>query len=429
MKKYKEMSKDELLTLKAALQEKYEEEQSKGLSLNMARGKPGFSQLALSMKMLDEINSSSDMRTLLGNDTRNYGDLDGIGECRQLMADMMETKKENIVVYGNSSLNIMYDTVSRSMTHGVNGSTPWCKLDKVKFLCPVPGYDRHFKITEFFGIEMINIPLLDDGPDMDLVEQYVNTDPAVKGIWCVPKYANPTGISYSDNVIKRFAALKPAAEDFRIFWDNAYCIHHLYMDKKVHILNIIDECEKAGNPDMVYMFGSTSKITFPGSGVSAIATSPKNVEFIKKQLTVQTIGHDKINQLRHTRFFKNIDGMKAHMDKHAEILRPKFEAVINEFDRELSGLEIGTWTRPVGGYFISFDALDGCAKAIVAKCKEAGVVLTGAGATFPYGKDPKDSNIRIAPSFPEPKELEAAARIFVLCVKLVSIDKYLSEMN
>ena len=429
MKKYKEMSKDELLTLKAALQEKYEEEQSKGLSLNMARGKPGFSQLALSMKMLDEINSSSDMRTLLGNDTRNYGDLDGIGECRQLMADMMETKKENIVVYGNSSLNIMYDTVSRSMTHGVNGCTPWCKLDKVKFLCPVPGYDRHFKITEFFGIEMINIPLLDDGPDMDLVEQYVNTDPAVKGIWCVPKYANPTGISYSDNVIKRFAALKPAAEDFRIFWDNAYCIHHLYMDKKVHILNIIDECEKAGNPDMVYMFGSTSKITFPGSGISAIATSPKNVEFIKKQLTVQTIGHDKINQLRHTRFFKNIDGMKAHMDKHAEILRPKFEAVINEFDRELSGLEIGTWTRPVGGYFISFDALDGCAKAIVAKCKEAGVVLTGAGATFPYGKDPKDSNIRIAPSFPEPEELEAAARIFVLCVKLVSIDKYLSEMN
>ena len=429
MKKYKEMSKDELLTLKAALQEKYEEEQSKGLSLNMARGKPGFSQLALSMKMLDEINSSSDMRTLLGNDTRNYGDLDGIGECRQLMADMMETKKENIVVYGNSSLNIMYDTVSRSMTHGVNGSTPWCKLDKVKFLCPVPGYDRHFKITEFFGIEMINIPLLDDGPDMDLVEQYVNTDPAVKGIWCVPKYANPTGISYSDNVVKRFAALKPAAEDFRIFWDNAYCIHHLYMDKKVHILNIIDECEKAGNPDMVYMFASTSKITFPGSGVSAIATSPKNVEFIKKQLTVQTIGHDKINQLRHTRFFKDIDGMKAHMDKHAEILRPKFEAVINEFDRELSGLEIGTWTRPVGGYFISFDALDGCAKAIVAKCREAGVVLTGAGATFPYGKDPKDSNIRIAPSFPEPEELEAAARIFVLCVKLVSIDKYLSEMN
>ena len=303
------------------------------------------------------------------------------------MADMMEVKKENIIVYGNSSLNVMYDTVSRSMTHGVNGSTPWCKLDKVKFLCPVPGYDRHFKITEFFGIEMINIPLL----------------------------------------VRRFAALKPAAEDFRIFWDNAYCIHHLYKDKQAEILNIIDECEKAGNPDMVYMFGSTSKITFPGSGVAAIATSPRNVEFIKKQLTVQTIGHDKINQLRHTRFFKNIDGMKAHMEKHADILRPKFEAVLNEFDKELAGLEIGSWVRPVGGYFISFDALEGCAKKIVAMCKDAGVVLTGAGATYPYGKDPKDSNIRIAPSFPSVEEMEAASKIFVLCVKLVSIDKYLGE--
>ena len=404
MKKYKDMSKDELLTIKAALMEKYKEEEAKGLSLNMARGKPGFSQLALSMKMLDEINSESDMRTLLGNDTRNYGDLDGIGECRQLMADMMEVKKENIVVYGNSSLNIMYDTVSRSMTHGVNGSTPWCKLDKVKFLCPVPGYDRHFKITEFFGIEMINIPMNEDGPDMDLVEKYVNNDAAVKGIWCVPKYSNPTGIVYSDEVVKRFAALK---------------------DEQAEILNIIDECEKAGNPDMVYMFASTSKITFPGSGISAIATSPKNVEFIKKQLTVQTIGHDKINQLRHTRFFKNIDGMKKHMEKHADILRPKFEAVLNEFDKELEGLEIGTWVKPLGGYFISFNALEGCAKKIVAMCKDAGVVLTGAGATYPYGKDPLDSNIRIAPSFPSVEEMEAAAKIFALCVKIVSIDKYL----
>ena len=348
-------------------------------------------------------------------------------KAKKLMADMMEVKKENIIVYGNSSLNVMYDTVSRSMTHGVNGSTPWCKLDKVKFLCPVPGYDRHFKITEFFGIEMINIPLLEDGPDMDLVEKYVNNDPAVKGIWCVPKYSNPTGIVYSDEVVRRFAALKPAAEDFRIYWDNAYCIHHLYKDKQAKILNIIDECEKAGNPDMVYMFGSTSKITFPGSGVAALATSPRNVEFIKKQLTVQTIGHDKINQLRHTRFFKNIDGIKAHMEKHADILRPKFEAVLNEFDKELAGLEIGSWIRPVGGYFISFDALEGCAKKIVAMCKDAGVVLTGAGATYPYGKDPKDSNIRIAPSFPSVEEMEAASKIFVLCVKLVSIDKYLGE--
>ena len=427
MKKYKDMSKDELLTLKAALLEEYKEEQAKGLSLNMARGKPGFSQLALSMGMLDEINSSSDMRTLLGNDTRNYGDLDGIGECRQLMADMMEVKKENIIVYGNSSLNVMYDTVSRSMTHGVNGSTPWCKLDKVKFLCPVPGYDRHFKITEFFGIEMINIPLLEDGPDMDLVEEYVNNDPAVKGIWCVPKYSNPTGIVYSDEVVRRFAALKPAAKDFRIFWDNAYAIHHLYEDesKQEKILNILEECEKAGNPDMVFEFASTSKVSFPGSGMAALASSEANVADIKKQLTIQTIGHDKINQLRHVRYFKNLEGVKAHMMKHAAQMRPKFEATLKVLKEELTGLGIGTWSEPRGGYFISFDAMEGCAKAIVAKCKDAGVVLTNAGATFPYGKDPKDSNIRIAPSFPTPEEMELASDIFVLCVKIVSIEKIL----
>lgn len=427
-KSYRQMDKNELLTVKAALEEKYKEEQAKGLQLNMARGKPGVEQLALAMPMLDVINSSCDMNTVLGNDTRNYGDLDGIGECRRLMAAMMEVEKDNVIVYGNSSLNIMYDTVSRSVTHGVNGSTPWCKLDKVKFLCPVPGYDRHFKITEFFGIEMINIPLNADGPDMDMVEQYVNNDASVKGIWCVPKYSNPTGISYSDEVVKRFAALKPAAKDFRIFWDNAYCIHHIYKDKQDKILNILDECEKAGNPDMVYMFASTSKISFPGSGVSAIATSLKNVDFIKKQLTVQTIGHDKINQLRHSRFFKDIDGLKAHMVKHADILRPKFEAVLRKLDEELTGLEIGDWIEPRGGYFVSFNAMEGCAKSIVAKCKECGVVLTGAGATFPYGKDPKDSNIRIAPSFPSAEEMSAAAKIFVLCVKLASVEKLLENM-
>ena len=429
MKAYKDMSKDELLTLKAALEEEYKTEEAKGLNLNMARGKPGFSQLDLAMPMLDVINSSSDMRTVLGNDTRNYGDLDGIGECRRLMADMMSVKKDNVLVCGNSSLNIMYDTVSRSMTKGVNGSTPWCKLDKVKFLCPVPGYDRHFAITEFFGIEMINIPLNSDGPDMDMVEKYVNSDPAVKGIWCVPKYSNPTGISYSDEVVKRFANLKPAAEDFRIFWDNAYCIHHLYEDTQDEILNILDECEKAGNPNMVYIFASTSKISFPGSGVSAVATSIENLEFIESQMTVQTIGHDKINQLRHSRFFKDIDGLKAHMKLHADLLRPKFEAVLNTLGSELSGLEIGSWIKPRGGYFVSFDALPGCAKAIVAKCKALGVVLTGAGATFPYGKDAEDSNIRIAPSFPTPEEMEQAAKVFVLCVKIVSVDKLLAEMN
>lgn len=427
MKAYKDMSKGELLTLKAALEEEYKKEEAKGLNLNMARGKPGFSQLALAMPMLDVINSSSDMNTVLGNDTRNYGDLDGIGECRKLMADMMSVEKDNVVVCGNSSLNIMYDTVARSMSHGVNGATPWCKLDKVKFLCPVPGYDRHFKITEYFGIEMVNIPLYDDGPDMDLVEKYVNGDAAVKGIWCVPKYSNPTGISYSDEVVKRFANLKPAAEDFRIYWDNAYCIHHLYEDTQDEILNILQECEKAGNPNMVYIFASTSKISFPGSGVSAIASSLENIKYIMNQMTVQTIGHDKINQLRHARFFKDLNGLNAHMKRHAELLRPKFEAVLNMLESELSGLGIGTWIKPRGGYFISFDSLPGCAKSIVAKCKALGVVLTGAGATFPYGKDPEDSNIRIAPTFPTPEEMEEAAKIFVLCVKLASVEKLLEE--
>ncbi len=423
MKAYKDMSKDELLTLKAALEEEYKTLEGKGLNLNMARGKPGFSQLALSMPMLDVINSGSDMRTVLGNDTRNYGDLDGIGECRKLMADMMSVQKDNVIVCGNSSLNIMYDTMARSMTHGVNGSTPWSKLENVRFLCPVPGYDRHFKMTEFFGIEMINIPLHDDGPDMDLVEKYVNNDPSVKGIWCVPKYSNPTGISYSDETVRRFANLKPAAEDFRIYWDNAYCIHHLYDEIQDEVLNILDECEKAGNPDMVYIFSSTSKISFPGSGISAIAASLENIESIKKQMSIQTIGHDKINQLRHSRFFGNIEGLQKHMKRHAELLRPKFEAVLDTLEKELAGLGIGSWIKPRGGYFISFNSLPGCAKEIVAKCKHLGVVLTDAGATFPYGKDPEDSNIRIAPTFPTPEEMAQAAEVFVLCVKLTSVEK------
>ena len=427
MKPYKELSKNELLTMKAALEEEYKTMEAKGLNLNMARGKPGFTQLDLCVPMLDIINSSSDMTTVLGNDTRNYGDLDGIGEIRHLMADMLNIKKDNVLVCGNSSLNIMYDTISRSFTHGVLGSTPWYKLDKVKFLCPVPGYDRHFKITETFGFEMINIPLYEDGPDMDMVEQYVNNDPAVKGIWCVPMYSNPTGISYSDEVVRRFASLKPAAEDFRIYWDNAYCIHHLYEESQDKILNILDECEKAGNPDMVYIFFSTSKISFPGAGVSAVASSLKNIEYILKHMTVQTIGHDKINQLRHARFFKDINGLNEHMMKHAALLRPKFEAVLNTLEAELEGLEIGSWIKPRGGYFISFNALPGCAKAIVSKCKDLGVVLTGAGATFPYGKDPDDSNIRIAPTYPSVEEMEEASKVFVLCVKLVSIEKLLSE--
>lgn len=424
---YNDMSKEELLALKESLNKEYAEAKAKGLSLDMSRGKPAAKQLDISLGLLDTINSSSDLKSEDGTDCRNYGVLDGIPEAKKLMADMMGTTPDHVIVYGNASLNIMYDQISRAYTHGILGNTPWCKLDKVKFLCPVPGYDRHFAITERFGIEMINIPMSESGPDMGMVEEYVSKDASVKGIWCVPKYSNPQGYTYSEETVKRMAALKPAAEDFRIFWDNAYVIHDLYDDKKDEIADIISECEKAGNPDMVFEFASTSKVSFPGSGIAALATSANNIADIKKQLTIQTIGHDKLNQLRHVRFFKDINGLKEHMRKHAGFIRPKFEAVEEVFEKELSGLGIGSWTEPNGGYFISFEAMDGCAKAIAAKCKEAGVKLTGAGATFPYGKDPKDSNIRIAPSFPTPEELKQAADLFVLCVKLVSVEKLLEN--
>lgn len=425
MKAYTEMSKKELLALNEELETKYQEAKALKLALDMSRGKPASAQLDLSMPMMSILNENSVLNTEAGTDCRNYGILDGIPEAKQLMADMVGAKSENVIVYGNSSLNIMYDTIARSMIHGVCGSTPWCKLDKVKFLCPVPGYDRHFAITESFGIEMINIPMLEDGPDMDLVEKYVNEDEAVKGIWCVPKYSNPQGISYSDETVRRFAALKPAAKDFRIFWDNAYCVHHIYADKKDEILNILEECEKAGNPDMVYQFASTSKVTFPGAGIAALSASELNLDEVKKHLTLQTIGHDKINQLRHVKFLKDADGIQAHMQKQAEVIRPKFEAVLKVLETELGGLGIAEWKKPNGGYFISFETLEGCAKDVVGKCKEAGVVMTGAGATFPYGKDPKDSNIRIAPTLPTPEELAKAADLFVLCVKLVSVKKLL----
>lgn len=428
MTAYKDLSKEELLELKSELEARFEEVKEKGLKLDMSRGKPAADQLNLSMDMMKVLAGDANLICEDGVDCRNYGNLDGIDEAKQLLADMMEVPKDNVIIFGNSSLNVMYDTVSRAMTHGIMGNTPWCKLDKVKFLCPVPGYDRHFAITEFFGIEMVNIPMTPTGPDMDLVEKLVSEDESVKGIWCVPKYSNPQGITYSDETVRRFARLKPAAEDFRIYWDNAYCVHHLYDDDQDFLIEILGECERAGNPDMVYKFCSTSKITFPGSGVACIAASPNNLKDIRKQLTVQTIGHDKVNQLRHVRFFKNLDGIHEHMRKHADIMRPKFEAVLDTLDRELGGLEIGSWIRPKGGYFISFDAMEGCAKSIVAKCKEAGVVLTGAGATYPYGKDPKDSNIRIAPSYPTKEELAMATDLFVLCVKLASVEKLLETM-
>ncbi len=429
MKTYAEMSKEELLKEKEALEQQFKDVEAKGLDLNMARGKPSKAQLELSNGLMDVLNSDSYFNDETGTDCRNYGVSDGIPEAKRLMGDMSEVDPDDMIIFGNSSLNIMFDTVARSYSHGVCSNTPWCKLDNWKFLCPVPGYDRHFKITEFFGAEMINIPMTPEGPDMDLVEEYVNNDPSVKGIWCVPKYSNPQGYSYSDETVRRFAALTPAAPDFRIYWDNAYSIHHLY-DDPAHqdvILELLDECRAAGHPDIVYKFISTSKVTFPGSGLAALAASKTNLDDVRKYMSAQTIGHDKLNQLRHVRFFGNMANMHAHMSRHAEILRPKFEAVESTFEKQLGGLGIGEWTKPNGGYFIAFDSMDGCAKAIVAKCAEAGVKLTPAGATFPYGKDPRDRNIRIAPSFPPLDELKQATNVFTLAVKLVSIDKLLEN--
>ena len=425
MKKYTEMSEAELKEQLAVLTKEYEAAKAKGLKLDMSRGKPSPAQIDVSNEILDVVNSKTGCISDSGTDCRNYGIMEGIPEARQLMGEFLRVPKENVFVCGNASLNIMYDCVSSAMLFGIMGSTPWCHLDKVKFLCPVPGYDRHFKITELMGIEMINIPMTENGPDMDMVEKLVSSDSSIKGIWCVPKYSNPQGVVYSDETVKRFAALKPAAKDFRIYWDNAYALHYIY-DENIEIPEILSECAKAGNPDLVYEFCSTSKISFAGGGISAIASSEANLKWISKRMNVETISYDKINQLRHVRYFKNGDGLRAHMRKHAEFLRPKFDAVLEILDRELDGLGAGSWMKPMGGYFISFDAVPGCAKAIVNKCKEAGVVLTGAGATYPYGKDPDDSNIRIAPSYPTLDELKQAAELFALCAKLATVEKLLA---
>lgn len=427
MKKYQEMTKEELLQEQTALEAEYAKIKEMGLALDMSRGKPGTDQLDLAMPMLDVLNSKSVLKSENGLELRNYGGLDGIPEAKKLIAEMVGTKPENVIVYGNSSLNIMYDQIARAELFGLCGNTPWSKLDRVKFLCPVPGYDRHFAITEEFGIEMINIPMTADGPDMDMVEQYVNNDEAVKGIWCVPKYSNPQGVVYSEETVKRFAALKPAAADFRIFWDNAYAVHHLYDDNQAQIPDIISLCEENGNPDMVFQFCSTSKVSFPGAGIAGISASQANIEDIKKRLTIQTIGHDKTNQLRHVLYFKNLDGIKAHMSKQAALIRPKFDMLDEIFTEEIASRGIGSWIKPLGGYFISFEALPGCAKEIVAKCKEAGVVMTGAGSPFPYKNDPQDSVIRIAPTFPSLEELTKAAQVFVVVTRLVSVNKILEK--
>ena len=425
MQSYADMTREELLKEQEKLQKEYQDFQAMGLKLDMSRGKPSTEQLDLSMGILNALDAESVMRTESGMDTRNYGLMDGIPEAKELMAQMMDVRADQVIVYGNSSLNIMFDTVSRAMTKGICGNTPWCKLDKVKFLCPVPGYDRHFAVTEYFGIEMINVPMTEDGPDMDMVEELVSSDESVKGIWCVPKYSNPQGYVYSPETTRRMAALKPAAKDFRIFWDNAYAMHHLYGDEP-EFLNILEECEKAGNPDMVFEFVSTSKISFAGAGIAAMASSKANLDDARKTLTIQTIGHNKVNQLRHVRYFKNLEGMKEHMRKHAELLRPRFELVVDMLEAQLGGLGAGSWTAPRGGYFITFEALEGCAQRIVELAKEAGVVLTPAGAPYPYGKDPKDSVIRIAPSYPTLEELRQAGDVFTVCVKLATLEKLLA---
>lgn len=384
------------------------------LNIDMTRGKPCKEQLDLSMPMMDVLSSSAELKDSEGFDCRNYGKLDGLKECKKLLADMIEVDDENIIIFGNSSLHVMYECIADSFLYGVLGNTPWSKLDHIKWLCPVPGYDRHFAMCEALGIEMINIPMNNDGPDMDMIEEYIK-DPSVKGIWCVPKYSNPDGTTYSEEVVKRFARLKPAAKDFRIYWDNAYSVHHLYEDDQDFLLEIINECQRAGNPDLVYKFTSTSKISFPGSGIAALAASPNNIASIKEHLKYKTIGYDKVNQLRHVRFFKDINGIKEQMRKHANILRPKFELIINTFEKELKGL--ASWTKPKGGYFISL-YVPGKAKEVIDRCKSCGVKLTEAGCAYPYHNDPFNSHIRIAPSYLSLDEIKLALEVICLSVKI-----------
>lgn len=422
---YSMLDKAEALSELESLMSEYETVKAAGLSLDMSRGKPAPAQLDLSTPMLTILQGPNDCFSENGTDCRNYGVIDGIPEAKRMMAYLLDDKPENVIVFGNSSLTVMHDTIARCLDFGCLGSIPWGALDAVKFICPVPGYDRHFTILEQFGIEMINVPMLDDGPDMDEVERLCASDATIKGIWCVPKYANPTGITYSDEVVRRLASMECAASDFRIFWDNAYCVHNLYpeKDKQDKLLDIAKACEEAGNLDRYFKFASTSKITFPGAGVSAMASSPLNTAETKKLVNAQMIGCDKLNQLRHTRFLKNEHRITEHMEDLAQIILPKFELVWKRLDEELAPLDIATWTKPSGGYFVSFDGLEGTAKRTVALAKDAGVVLTSAGATYPYGNDPTDSNIRIAPTMPTLEELGSALDVFCLCVKIAALEK------
>ena len=424
MSDYLSMNRDELAAELKNVRNEYEHMRSMHLSLDMSRGKPGFDNMDLSEKMFDLVGNDTGFKNISGIDCRNYGGLDGLAELKNLFGKILGLSPDQIIVGGNSSLNMMFDTIAQAMTHGMGGE-PWMKQGKLKFLCPVPGYDRHFAVTEYFGFELIPVQMNDEGPDMDEVEELVK-DPSVKGIWCVPKYSNPAGITYSDEVVKRFAALKPAAKDFRIMWDNAYCIHEI-SDTPDVLLNIMDECKKTGNEDLPILFCSTSKITFPGAGVAAMAASENNLKVLRERYNYEIISYDKLNMLRHVRFFKDYDGVLKHMEKHKSVLKPKFEIVLDTLDKELAPADIASWKKPHGGYFVSVDVFEGTAKRTVALCKEAGVVLTGAGATYPLGIDPKDSNIRIAPTFPPNNELEVAMDVFCTCARLAACEKILNK--
>ena len=424
---YSEYTKEQLLQERDTLLKSYEAFKEMNLNLDMSRGKPCSEQLDISVRMLDIVNSGHHCHTKAGLDCRNYGLIDGLPSCRKLFSEFIQVPEEQVMVGGNSSLNMMFDTISCFMTKSpVEGEKPWLNVEGRKFLWPVPGYDRHFAITEYYGFEMIPVPMTDKGPDMDVIENLVANDADIKGSWCVPKYSNPQGITYSDETVRRFANLKPAAPDFRIMWDDAYCVHDL-ADEGDTLISLYNECEKAGNIDLPIIFCSTSKITFPGSGVAAMATSPNNMKVLRERYMRQTIGYDKINMLRHMLFFKDFDGVKAHMKKHRDILSPRFELVDKKFNEQLADLGIASWLKPRGGYFVSIDIYPGTAKKVEKMCKDAGLVITSAGATYPYGNDPKDSNIRIAPSFPPLDELSLAMDVFCLCVKICAIEKLLEK--